>query len=212
MLFQRDQLHAPHNFVMFTGIIQGLGRVVELRDGVLTVAPPDHFAPDGFDIGESIAVNGCCLSVVADRGELKFDLSPETLARTSLGKLIGGSVVNLERAMTASGRFGGHIVQGHVDATGTIESITPTGNSVVYRFQIPPNYDRYLIDKGSISIDGISLTVVQLDAGKFDVWVIPHTLQQTNLGTRKAGDTVNVEFDVIARYVEKMMAVKPPSA
>ena len=190
---------------MFTGIVQALGRVQSLANCVLTVRAPDDFAPDGFDLGESIAVNGCCLTVVQREGDLQFELSPETLARTSLGDVKAGSVVNLERAMTANGRFGGHIVQGHVDATGVIVSITPSGNSVVYRFQAPIEYDRYLIDKGSVTVDGISLTVVCPKDGEFDVWVIPHTLEETSLGVRSAGDRVNMEFDVIARYVEKLL-------
>ena len=190
---------------MFTGIVQGLGRVRSFSAGVLTISAPEGFAPDGLDEGESIAVNGCCLTVVSKQNELKFELSPETLARTSLGDLKPESVVNLERAMSATGRFGGHFVQGHVDATGTVASILPSGNSVVYQFQAPPEYDKYLIDKGSVSVDGISLTVVGPKEGAFNVWVIPHTLQETNLGTRAPGDRVNLEFDVIARYVEKLM-------
>ncbi|MDR3690555.1 MAG: riboflavin synthase [Fimbriimonas sp.] len=191
---------------MYTGIIQGVGRVQSYENGVLTMTPPEGFAPDGFDIGESLAVNGICLTVIADSGTLKFDVSPETLARTSLGDAIPGSPVNLERPMSADGRFGGHMVQGHVDATGTIVSITPEGNSVVYRFQAPIEYDRYLIDKGSVAIDGISLTVVKPVDGQFDVWIIPHTLEVTNLGVLKVGSRVNLEFDLVARYVEKMMA------
>ncbi len=191
---------------MFTGIVHGLGRVQSLTKGVLVVTPPEGFAPDGFDLGESIAVNGCCLTAVQKEGDLEFELSPETLARTSLEDLSKGDIVNLERAMLASARFGGHFVQGHVDAEGTIAAILPSGNSIVYRFQIPLEYDRYLIDKGSVAVDGISLTVVSPKDGAFDVWVIPHTLQETNLSTRKIGDHVNLEFDVIARYVEKMMS------
>src|SRR5580698_5538680 len=117
---------------MFTGIIQALARVRSLQKGVLSVRAPESFAPSGFELGESIAVNGCCLTVVNSEGEITFELSPETLARTSLGTLVPGDVVNLERAMTAQGMFGGHIVQGHVDAAGTVVSITPSGNSVVY--------------------------------------------------------------------------------
>lgn len=191
---------------MFTGIVQGLGQVIDLAQGVLSVQAPAAFAPEGFDIGESIAVNGCCLTVVADASNiLRFDLSPETLARTALGALGPGGVVNLERAMRASDRFGGHIVQGHVDAVGTVVSKTPQENATIVRFQVPPEFDRYLIDKGSITIDGISLTVVKPEAGAFDTWIIPHTLEQTNLGTRQAGDAVNLEFDVLAKYVEKLM-------
>jgi len=193
---------------MFTGIVQAVGRVQSIDGGVLLLTPPEDFAPDGFDLGESIAVNGCCLTVVRQDGNLKFELSPETMARTSLGDLANGSLVNLERAMLPTDRFGGHIVQGHVDATGVLLSITPSDNSTVYRFQAPLEYDRYLIDKGSVTVDGISLTVVNPKEGDFTVWIIPHTLQETNLISRSPGDRVNLEFDVIARYVEKMMSAK----
>ena len=191
---------------MFTGIVQGLGRVQGLESGVLTVLAPESFTEGELVLGESIAVNGCCLTLVNADAGLKFELSPETLARTSLGDAKAGSVLNLERAMKVGDRFGGHIVQGHVDATGTITAITPSGNSIVYSFQAPTEYDRYLIDKGSITVDGISLTVVGPKAGAFNVWVIPHTLQETHLGTLSVGARVNLEFDVIARYVEKLLA------
>jgi riboflavin synthase len=197
---------------VFTGIIQAKGSVIELTDGVLRVNAPASFAPDGFEIGESIAVNGVCLTVISEDGGLRFDVSPETLRRTSLGDLAPGKSVNLERAMTAHGRFGGHVVQGHVDATGEVVSITPQGNSIVFRFRAPDEYDRYLIDKGSATIDGISLTVVDPKEGAFDVWVIPHTLQETNLGERQPGDRVNLEFDVLAKYVEKLLEARLPSS
>ncbi len=194
---------------MFTGIIQAVGKVGALQDGVLTVRTPKAFAQTGFDLGESIAVSGCCLTVVesaeAEDWTLKFDLSPETLKRTSLGDLGPGSQVNLERAMSANGRFGGHVVQGHVDATGILSSITQAENSWVYRFETAREFDRYLIDKGSVTIEGISLTVVQPQDGEFDTWIIPHTIQETNLASKRPGDTVNLEFDVIAKYVEKLL-------
>jgi len=191
---------------VFTGIVQAVGKVVSLQSGVLLVDSPGSFAPSGFDLGESIAVNGVCLTVIDSAEGLRFDLSPETIQRTSLGDVRPGDPVNLERAMAADGRFGGHVVQGHVDATGTVVSLTPTDNSVVVRFQAPEKFDRYLIDKGSVTIDGISLTVVRPERGTFDVWVIPHTLENTSLGARTPGDRVNLEFDVIAKYVEKMLA------
>ncbi len=188
---------------MFTGIIEALGRVRSLASGVLVVEPDRELGPDPVQIGESVAVNGCCLTVV-DKA-LTFDLSPETLARTSLGGLKAGTHVNLERAMRADGRFGGHIVQGHVDGTGQVVSITPSDNSTIFRFRVPAGSEKYLIDKGSITIDGISLTVVEPSATEFDVWVIPHTLQSTNLDERKVGDRVNLEFDALARYVERLL-------
>jgi riboflavin synthase len=194
---------------VFTGIIQAVGQVGALQDGVLSIRAPKRFAPTGFDLGESISVSGCCLTVVeaveADAWILKFDLSPETLNRTSLGCLAPESQVNLERAMTANGRFGGHVVQGHVDTTGSLASITEADNSWIYRFETHPEFDRYLIDKGSVTIEGISLTVVEPKNGAFDTWIIPHTLQETNLGSKRIGDTVNLEFDVIAKYVEKLL-------
>lgn len=189
---------------MFTGIIEGLGKVRSMENEVLLLDIVRGFADDPWKIGESVAVNGCCLTVVDASNGLRFDLSPETLSRTSLGGLSIGSAVNLERAMRADGRFGGHIVQGHVDATGTVAAITPSENSTVFSFEFPLEWSRYVIDKGSITIDGISLTVVNLKENTFDVWAIPHTLQETNLGERKVGDKVNLEFDVIAKYVERM--------
>lgn len=189
---------------MFTGIIEGLGKVRSLSEGTLTVEVARGFENDPWKIGESVAVNGCCLTVVSATDTLAFDLSPETLARTSLGALAPGSTVNLERAMRADGRFGGHIVQGHVDATGAVVSITPAENATIFRFQAPLEFDRYLIEKGSVTVDGISLTVVNLRDAAFDVWIIPHTLQETNLRERKLGDRVNLEFDLIAKYVEKL--------
>ncbi|MFI5387068.1 MAG: riboflavin synthase [Fimbriimonadales bacterium] len=200
---------------MFTGIIEGLGKVQWVEAGVLVLAPDRELGPDPVRVGESIAVNGCCLTVVAlgprqpggEGGQtgLRFDLSPETLARTSLGTLSRGSHVNLERAMRADGRFGGHIVQGHVDATGEVVSVTPSDNSTVIRFCVPPGSEKYLIDKGSIAVDGISLTVVEPADREFDTWIIPHTIANTNLGERKPGDRVNLEFDSIARYVDRLL-------
>lgn len=191
---------------MFTGIVQAVGRVETAEGSKLEVLVPPDFAPDGFDLGESVAVNGCCLTVVSSQGKVTFDVSPETFARTSLGALRDGDPVNLERAMVANGRFGGHIVQGHVDATGTVVSIGESGEFIVMRIESPESYGRYLIDKGSITVDGISLTVVQPQGGAFDVWLIPHTLANTNLHTRKPGDSVNLEYDVIAKYVERLLA------
>jgi riboflavin synthase len=191
---------------MFTGIIEGLGKVRSLSEGTLTVEVARGFENDPWKIGESVAINGCCLTVISATDGLSFNLSPETLARTSLGALSSGSTVNLERAMRADGRFGGHIVQGHVDATGTVLSITPAENATIFRFQAPAEFDRYLIEKGSVTVDGISLTVVNLKDAAFDVWIIPHTLQETNLSERKPGDNVNLEFDLIAKYVERLSA------
>jgi len=193
---------------VFTGIVQGLGRVSRLEQGVLLVEAPEHLSPKALEVGESVAVNGVCLTVTPDNRYLRFDLSPETLERSSLGDLAEGATVNLERAMAANGRFGGHVVQGHVDATGTVVSVTPADNASIYRFQVPPEYDRYLIDKGSVTIEGISLTVVKPENGAFDTWIIPHTLQETNLGQKRPGDRVNLEFDVLAKYVERLLQAR----
>lgn len=193
---------------MFTGIIETLGRVRSLSEGRLIVETDAELGPDPVQIGESIAVNGCCLTVVGPEpraSSLWFDLSPETLARTSLWSLGPGAHVNIERAMRADGRFGGHVVQGHVDATGEVVGMRPAENSTVMRFRVPSGAERYLIDKGSITVDGISLTVVGPEANEFDTWIIPHTLEHTNLKERAAGDRVNLEFDAIARYVERLL-------
>lgn len=190
---------------MFTGIIEALGEVVALEGLDLTIRPKGSLGNDPIVIGESIAINGCCLTVVASDGTLHFNLSPETLSRTSIGDLAVGSAVNLERAMRADGRFGGHLVQGHVDGTGSVVSITSQEGATVIRFEVPEGGQRYLIDKGSVSIDGISLTVVTPKNRQFDTWIIPHTLANTNLGDRKPGDRVNLEYDVLARYVERLL-------
>ena len=192
---------------MFTGIVQAVGYVRQLGEGKLHVTYPVQSNFQDIEAGESICVCGVCLTSRDEGADqvLKFDLSGETLARSILGSLLPEHPVNLERAMTANGRFGGHIVQGHVDAVGQIVGIRPEGNSVVYTFQCHPASDRYLIDKGSVCIDGISLTVVDPAQGNFDVWVIPHTLEVTHLGSKQVGDSVNLEFDMIAKHVEKLM-------
>lgn len=193
---------------MFTGLVQGVGTVRSFEDGVLLLDSSLASAEDPWRIGESVAVNGCCLTVVAKEPALRFDLSPETLARTALGSVASpGAKVNLERAMKASDRFGGHIVQGHVDAVGSLVSLRPEGNSTVFRFRVPPGSGRYLIDKGSVAIDGISLTVVQPEQDEFDVWIIPHTLEVTCLGNLQPGDAVNLEYDVVAKYVERLASL-----
>jgi riboflavin synthase len=192
---------------MFTGIVTGVGRVESLEDGVLLVRPPEAMSEgEPWKIGESVAVDGCCLTIAGHDGPLRFDLSPETIARTGFRRLRAGSLVNLERAMRLGDRFGGHIVQGHVDATGEIVSIRPEADSFCFTFRAPEGSARYLIDKGSITIDGISLTVVEPRGDLFDVWIIPHTMRETNLGAARPGDPVNIEFDVLAKHVEKLLA------
>jgi riboflavin synthase len=187
---------------MFTGIIETLGKVVGVTPASLAV---EATFEEPIDLGESIAVNGCCLTVVSAEGALRFDISEETLRRTSLGELKPGSLVNLERAMKVGSRFGGHIVQGHVDGTGALVSVRETDAAHVLRFSYPTEFGKYLIEKGSIAIDGISLTAVSPTGTEFEVWVIPHTWQHTNLGAMRVGQRVNLEFDMVAKYVEGLI-------
>ena len=193
---------------MFTGIVEELGTVAALEDQGdavrLTVQGP-HVTSDVAD-GDSISVNGCCLTVVESAdGSFTADVMQETLDKTSLGALEPGSRVNLERAVTPATRLGGHIVQGHVDGTGRILSRTPSEHWEAVEISLPDGLDRYLVDKGSITVDGISLTVVTAADGKFSVSLIPETLARTTLGLNQPGDVVNLEVDVIAKYVEKMV-------
>jgi riboflavin synthase len=186
---------------MFTGIIEGLGKVVAI-DGSRLAVQVEGLWPDPVAVGESVAVNGCCLTATTSGSLLVFDLSDETLRRTSLATLAPGVAVNLERALRADARFGGHIVQGHVDATGELVGRADDGR---LRFRTPEEGRRYLIDKGSIAIEGISLTVVAPEGSEFDVWTIPHTLACTTLGEMAIGTRVNLEYDVIAKHVENLL-------
>lgn len=196
---------------MFTGIVEELGRVTAiepLQDAArLSVEGPEVVAD--ARPGDSIAVNGVCLTVVSrKRGVFTADVMLQTLAHTALGALRVGSRVNLERAVTPATRLGGHIVQGHVDGTGEILERTPSEHWELVRISLPFELNRYLVEKGSITVDGISLTVAELDAESFTVSLIPETLQRTTLGLKKAGDPVNLEVDVIAKYVEKMVGTR----
>lgn len=190
---------------MFTGLVQAAGRVASLAEGRLAIQVEPYDEP--WKIGESVAVNGACLTVVGYDGMLEFDLSQETLERTNLGDLRPGDLANIERALRIGDRLGGHFVLGHVDATGEVLRV-----GELFRFQVPDRFDGLLIDKGSIAIDGISLTIVRPEQGAFDVAVIPHTLEATNLGRRKPGDRVNVEFDMLAKHVAKMAVTGGGSA
>lgn len=194
---------------MFTGIIEELGvirRITSARAGArLEVSA--HTVLSDTKLGDSIAVNGVCLTVVAQGADwFAADVSAETLRRTSLKQAAAGTRVNLERAMAANGRFGGHIVQGHVDGTGEFEEARPSGDGWVLRIGFPPELARYIVEKGSITVDGISLTVAALGETWFEIAVIPHTWKVTNLGTLARAATVNLEVDIIAKYVERMMA------
>lgn len=194
---------------MFTGIIEDLGTVEEMkrtRKGALlrlrTALPIGRIA-----IGDSIAVNGACLTVVAKRrGNIAMDVSAETLRRTTLGALETGDRVNLERCLTLGKLLGGHLVSGHVDGLGKIVSIAPEGDSRLYTFEVPAGAERYLVEKGSVAIDGVSLTVFGIRRRRFSVALIPHTLKVTTLGGKGPGDPVNVESDMLVKYVERILA------
>jgi riboflavin synthase len=193
---------------VFTGIVEELGTVEgieELTDAIrLTVRGP-HVTVDA-GLGDSIAVNGCCLTVAERDGEtFTADVMRETLDKTSLGALDVGSKVNLERAVTPQSRLGGHIVQGHVDGTGEIVARTPSEHWEVVEVSMPQDLARYLVDKGSVTVDGISLTVVEVRESSFTVSLIPETLARTTLGHKQAGERVNLEVDVIAKYVERLL-------
>jgi riboflavin synthase len=190
---------------MFTGIVQALGRVRTLTPARGGARLEIESALRGLALGESIAVNGACMTVVKKgRGRFAVDVSPESLRRTALGALRPGAAVNLERALTLADRLGGHLVQGHVDGVGRVARITSQANAWTYTFEAPERVARYLVEKGSVAVDGVSLTVAAIRGRRFDVAVIPHTARHTTLGDRKAGDAVNLETDVLAKYVEKL--------
>jgi riboflavin synthase len=193
---------------MFTGIIEVVGQIVSIEDSgdFRTLRVQVGAILDGIKAGDSIAVNGVCLTVrTFNSGSFTADLSRETLERTSLNALHAGTTVNLERPMRADGRFGGHIVQGHVDGVGKIRSFNRDGDNWKLQVEFPEDAARYIVHKGSIAVDGISLTVASLGTSVLEVAIIPHTFENTNLRHAKAGDTVNLEFDIIAKYVERMM-------
>ncbi|OKK15125.1 riboflavin synthase subunit alpha [Streptomyces sp. CB00455] len=194
---------------MFTGIVEELGEVAAVEQ----LAQASRFrlrgplVTEGAKHGDSIAVNGVCLTVVESAdGEFTADVMQETLDRSSLGALVKGSRVNLERPMALGGRLGGHLVQGHVDGTGEILSRTPSEHWEIVKVALPANLARYVVEKGSITVDGVSLTVVEAAADWFTVSLIPTTLALTTLGTKRSGDPVNLEVDVLAKYVERLLA------
>lgn len=191
---------------MFTGIIEETGKIISVGAGRIAVQAGKVL--EGTKIGDSIAVNGVCLTVTTmTSSEFTADVMPETLNRTNLGSLGKGACVNLERAMAADGRFGGHIVSGHIDGTGTVSRHEKDGNAVWVYIAAPGSILNLIIEKGSIAIDGISLTVAKVNAVEFAVSVIPHTGEETTLLGKKAGDMVNLENDVIGKYVQKLMGL-----
>lgn len=194
---------------MFTGIVEETGRVISFTQekAAWRLKIAARIALQGIALGDSIAVNGCCLTVVAfDAEHMEFDLLEETRRVTSISAIGAGSLVNLERSLRFDGKVGGHFVTGHVDGLGTIEVFEPRGADRYLRVRAPKGAGRYLVHKGSIAIDGISLTVAEVEDDNFAVWLIPHTVAVTNLQTKRAGDPVNLEFDLLGKYVEKLLA------
>lgn len=194
---------------MFTGIIEELGRVVSIQPGNLVIAASEVL--QGTEVGGSIDVNGACLTVTGfDAESFSVDIMPETFDRTNLGLLRAGDMVNLERPVALGGRLSGHLVQGHVDATGTVASAVWDGEAMIVRFAAPAEVMRYVVDKGFVAVDGISLTVITIDNSSFEISVVDYTRKHTTLGSRRAGDTVNLEADIIAKYVEWLGQARTP--
>ncbi len=195
---------------MFTGIVEGVGVVrslVEQQESWLLELDLPFADGDGLEAGASLAVNGCCLTMKEDGSvQGSFDLLEETLKRTNLGELKPGDQVNLERSLAANGRLGGHFVTGHIDGLGRIDIFEERGKNLFLQVIVEPSAAKYLVDKGCIAVDGCSLTVCEVTDSSFAVWLIPHTLNQTNLQGRKAGDHLNIECDLLAKYVERIQA------
>ena len=196
---------------MFTGIVEEVGAVASVRPGGFSIRASKVL--EALDIGDSVSVNGACLTVTdLGPGSFSVDVVPETLRRTNLGSLSEGSPVNLERGVRAGGRLDGHIVQGHVDATGRIESIGEDGDAVMVTIEAGPPVMRYVVEKGFVAVDGVSLTVVGCDEERFSVTIIPHTRKHTIMGSRTRGDEVNLEVDILAKYVERLVRHGSPTA
>jgi riboflavin synthase len=188
---------------MFTGIVEEVGKVAAVKPNWLAIRASK--VVEGLRVSDSMNVNGACLTVTSrDEDTFSVDVVPETIRRTNLGSLKKGDRVNLERPLVVGGRMGGHFVQGHVDATGMVEQITLEGDALLMKFQAPPDVMRYVVQKGFIAVDGASLTVVNCDDRAFLVTLIPYTRDNTVLGRRKIGDRVNLEADVVAKYVERL--------
>ena len=208
---------------MFTGLVEDCGRVAEIKPqtagillvidvgGTLLETGPRDSAPFPTQIGDSIAINGCCLTVIEmDGSRWAFQAGTETLSKTSLGKLSAGDPVNLERSLLVGARLGGHIVQGHVDGTGRVAEISREGSAeepwVRMVFEVPETLTRQMVPKGSVAVDGVSLTLVDVEKTTFSVALIPHTLEVTTLGKKQPGDAVNIETDILGKYVQKLLA------
>ena len=188
---------------MFTGIIEEIGRIIAARPGNLSIAAGQVL--EDMEKGASIAVNGVCLTVTGfDNKSFALEVMPETMSRTNLGLLKTGDGVNLERPLTLGGRLGGHLVQGHIDTTGRVISVTPRGESIIIGFEAPPRLMSYIVEKGFIAVDGVSLTIASRNSSSFQVSLVSYTRQNTILGSRRVGDVVNLEADIIAKYVEQL--------
>lgn len=199
---------------MFTGLIEGLGQVAavvpEPAGLRLVIVPPAPMlsgsGTDQCQLGDSVAINGCCLTVVEIKHDCwSFQAGTETLSKTNLGRLTVGHAVNLERSLPVNGRLGGHFVQGHVDGVGQVDVIDREGEWVAMWFRVPEALARLMVPKGSVAVDGISLTVVNVERDRFSVALIPHTLSVTTLGARAVGDPVNIETDILGKYVQKLL-------
>ncbi|MBK3332887.1 riboflavin synthase [Persephonella atlantica] len=193
---------------MFTGLIEEVGTVKSVKpvSGGKEIGINAYIVTEDTNIGDSISVNGVCLTVTAVKGDtIFFDVSQESLDRSNLKFLAVGDKVNLERALKISDRLGGHIVQGHVDTVGIVERITPKGEHTEFIISFPPQFTDLIVEKGSIAIDGISLTINSIDKNRVSINVIPHTLHSTNLTFKKAGDSVNIEFDILGKYIKRIL-------
>jgi riboflavin synthase len=196
---------------MFTGIIEGLGTITSIRSSGQgkQFAIAADFSLEGTEVGDSIAVSGACLTAVVIRGNrFEVDVAPETLSRTILDQAGIGERVNLERALRLSDRLDGHLVSGHIDGVGSIKNKRPMGNAIIVYIRAPEPLLRYMIQKGSVAVDGISLTINELHPDGFEVSIIPHTAGLTTIGFKKAGECVNIETDMLGKYVERFMSVK----
>ena len=201
---------------MFTGLVEGLGRIARVESEssgrLIVVQPPSSLLMSEPDLvlptkcGDSIAINGCCLTIISlDDGFWTFQAGPETLSKTNLGKLIPNEYVNLERSLPATGRLGGHFVQGHVDGVGTVDQLERDSDWTTLGFRVAPELSELMVVKGSVCVDGVSLTIVTVEPDRFTVSLIPHTLAVTTLGKRSIGDSVNIETDILGKYARKFL-------